>query len=150
MKRIVFQNRISKSRECLGVLLVVGLAIFALVSSFDHLNLQKYLTRAERNGVWLESSVSRFGEQLACLDDVLSPDQTVGFVAALSPTQNTEYYQLTQYFMAPILVARSARHSLVIGYAPQPGDLDLILQSYPGLKIVKNCENGVVLFAGEP
>jgi hypothetical protein len=129
---------------------VVSLAIFALISTLNHLNLIKYIARVYPTGNWFNLSVYRYGEKLDCLDGDLSPHHTVGFIADFNHTQNIEYYQLTQYFLAPTLIAFSTEQPYVIGFAPQPDNLESILSSHPDLQIIKDCENGIILFAGEP
>ena len=141
---------ISKTRERIGTILIISLAFFALVSAFYHLKEYDFLQRAYRNQRWMNLSVYRFGDQLSCLKSELTPDQTVGFIAQLNHTQNIEYYQLTQYFLAPILIDRSVDHPMVIGYVPHPDHLENILQSHTDLRIIKDCDNGIVLFANEP
>ena len=93
-------------------------------------------------------SLIRFEEEWDCLRDDLEPHTPVGFVAPLPPEIATEYYLLAQYALTPVLVENSAQHGLVLGYAPDPGDLDALLSAHPNLRVQKNCQNGVILFEG--
>lgn len=141
---------ISSTRERLGTLFVFGVAIFAIVSALYHLHTIEYVRRAYQNGNWLNLSVYRYHDKLLCLEGDLASYQTVGFIAQLNHTQNIEYYQLAQYFLAPTLVDFSTEHPFVIGYAPNPGDLESILIANPELQVINDCGNGIILFAREP
>jgi len=131
-----------------GILVVAGLALLALYNTLRYQDAGEILSRAQRSGQWMSYSLIRFEEQWDCLRDDLEPDAVVGFVTPLPPEIATEYYLLAQYTLAPVLVENSAQHGLVLGYAPGPGDLEVLLSADPNLRERKNCQNGVILFEG--
>ena len=135
-------------REKVGILVVAGLALLALYNTLRYQDAGEILSRAQRSGQWMSYSLIRFEEQWDCLRDDLEPDAVVGFVTPLPPEIATEYYLLAQYTLAPVLVENSAQHGLVLGYAPGPGDLEVLLSADPNLRERKNCQNGVILFEG--
>ena len=132
----------------MGILVVAGLALLALYNTLRYQDAGEILSRAQRSGQWMSYSLIRFEEQWDCLRDHLEPDAVVGFVTPLPPEIATEYYLLAQYTLAPVLVENSAQHGLVLGYAPGPGDLEVLLSADPNLRERKNCQNGVILFEG--
>jgi hypothetical protein len=135
-------------REKAGIVAVVALALLALYNTLRYQDAGEILSRAQRSGRWMGYSLIRFEVQWDCLREDLEPHALVGFVTPLPPEIATEYYLLAQYTLAPVLVENSAQHALVLGYAPDPGDLDTLLSAHPNLRVRKNCQNGVILFEG--
>jgi hypothetical protein len=135
-------------REKAGIVAVVALALLALYNTLRYQDAGEILSRAQRSGQWMSYSLIRFEEEWDCLRDDLEPHTPVGFVTPLPPEIATEYYLLAQYALAPVLVENSAQHGLVLGYAPDPGDLDALLSAHPNLRVLKDCQNGAILFEG--
>jgi hypothetical protein len=139
-----------QAREKLGFLLSIGLACWALISALAYQNTIEDLQQWFRSGIQISQSIARYEEKLTCLQDDLSPEATVGFVTLLPPDLASEYYQLTQYALVPVLVEFSTENSLIVGYVPNPSDIQTILSDHPSYRITKECGNEIVLFERTP
>lgn len=137
-------------REKLGFLFGASLAIFALVSVISYLGIFEYFQQTTKSGIRISRSVARYEEKLTCLNAELEPDAVVGFITLIPSAQATEYHQLTQFALVPILVEYSAENSLVVGYVPGSDDIETIQTMYPDYQVVKDCQNTIVLFERIP
>jgi hypothetical protein len=73
------------------------------------------------------------------------PDRgVVGYIGAGDPDGTADYY-LAQYALAPRVIDRSSGHPLVIGNFPHGSPKILP----PGLTVVKDFGNGVLLFSNK-
>lgn len=132
-------------REKLGVILLVLFSLFAIFNSLNYVNAFELLSKKES---FMSLATTRYEHYWDCVRDEIEPGSEVGFVTPPDPNED-EYYLLTQYTFAPTLLSSSDQHPLVLGYVPNPGDLDIVLSQHPNLHIIKECDNGVVLFRGK-
>ena len=139
-----------QTRAKLGFLLSISLAFWALFSALAYQNITEYFQRWLQTGIKISQSVARYEEKLTCLRDELPAEATVGFITLLPPDQASEYYQLTQYALVPVLVEFSTENSLIVGFLPDPNDVQTILSDHPRYQIIKDCGNEIVLFERAP
>ena len=141
---------ILNTRELLGFLFAILIAVLALVSTLHYQGGFEYAQQILSSGIKISQSVARYEEKLTCLHDYLSPDAVVGFISLLPPGQAAEYHQLTQYALVPVLVELSTENQLIIGYVLGFDDIQNILAAHPDYRIVENCGNDIVLFERTP
>lgn len=143
----LLKNRfLGRLRENVGVLFVIALSFLALFNTLNYQGSLELLDRSKRTGRWLSYSLIRYEEQWDCLRNDLRPDSIIGFVTPLPAFSAIEYYELTQYTLSPVVVDNSENYALVLGYAPNPGDFQILQSMYPNLRVVKQCSQKVILF----
>jgi hypothetical protein len=129
--------------------------LFSLISTtraFDHFNPQEYIAKLSKKGEVPIDPITRYERSLDCLLHWLPKEEIPGFVTSFD--QNSlaiEYYQLTQYALAPRLMMNSIDLDKIIGYIPEEDDLDRILskiQSETGRDVVilARCKPDIYLF----
>ncbi len=83
--------------------------------------------------------------RFAGLKAALPPRGVIGYVGDAGESGVAPYY-LAQYALAPLVLDRSPNHPLVVGNFPSgPPDRSTAAK----LRLVKDCGDGVLLFAGE-
>ncbi|MFH0796998.1 MAG: hypothetical protein V2A65_08095 [Candidatus Omnitrophota bacterium] len=131
-------------------LVLLLLILSALVSS---LRLLYYTSRLPK--VPGKDEVTLLEKRLEELKKVLPPKGVVGYITDtevnFSPPYSPEdvirvkNHLLTQYSLAPVIVAKDQNHGLVVGVFENPKiDPDLFVNQ--GFRVVQNFGNGVVLF----
>lgn len=76
---------------------------------------------------------------------ILPPRGTVGYLSDTGGRQeNPKAYFLTQYFLAPVVVAPDTAHELVIANFASRSSIAILAASH-GLTVEKNFSNGVAL-----
>lgn len=80
------------------------------------------------------------GLRFAAIKAALPTRGVVGYLGA--PGDSIEYYYLTQYALAPLVVDRSLNHPLIVGNVPlSPTELP------PDIEVLRDFGNGVLLLA---
>ena len=126
------------------------LVLSALISS---LRLLYYTSRLPR--VPGKDEITLYEKRLEELKKLLPLQSAVGYITDTEVRFNPPYspedviqvknWLLTQYSLAPVIVAKDPNHGLVVGVFEDPKiDLDLFVNQ--GLRVVQNFGNGVVLF----
>jgi hypothetical protein len=133
-------------REKAGLVFLVLFSLFSILNTVYYKEIIEHFAVSKMRGYWISLSITRYENQLDCLRAELDPSKEVGFITTLPLESANEYYALTQYALAPVLLGKSERYPLVIGYGPNPNDIETLMNTYPSLRIVKQCKNGVVLF----
>lgn len=82
--------------------------------------------------------------RFAALKARLPAGGVIGYIGEPSESATPDYY-LTQYALAPLVVEFSANHSIVVGNFPSSTASEIP----PGLTLVQDFGNGVILFAAK-
>jgi len=82
--------------------------------------------------------------RFAALKARLPAGGVIGYTGEPGDSATPDYY-LTQYALAPLVIDLSARHSIVVGNFP----CSRVLVTPPGLTLVEDFGNGVILFAAK-
>jgi len=92
----------------------------------------------------VDSIGARSDKRFATVKSHLPTNGIIGYIGETGDSALPDYY-LTQYALAPLVVDRSAHHSVVIGNFPHtlPSEIP------SDLKLVQDFGNGVLLFAGK-
>lgn len=129
----------------IGAILLVGLALYSGWQSVRYYDISIFTRRYEKFGTLASDNISRFANQLACVQTELSPGERVGFISPLEGDQWTEVYLWTQYALAPVIVTRDGSPEKMIAY--YPGEQSLAQAREDGYSILIDCHNGVGLLA---
>ncbi len=139
-----------KHRANLAILLAFGMVLYAMLSAAGYYNLFEYIGLIHSRGVLRSRSIIRFEENFDCLTDELDPAEPINFVTVAPPEIRIEYFQLTQYTLAPVLLEGGNRRPLVIAYVENPDDMNIIIDQYPDWQIIKSCGDSMILFRRVP
>ena len=134
-----------RSRANVGLFLIVLVAALAALRLTLWLGPVNFFTRAMEAGGIPIDPITRYERRFDCLRDQLDPGEIVGFAAAVDLEQFTEYYLLTQYTLAPVLVANAVNHPVIVGFFPPPDGRDQIAAQ--GLEVLLDCDSGAYLLA---
>jgi hypothetical protein len=130
-------------RTHLALGFVVVIALYSLVQSILYFQPELFLS-SYRNQIPLPSDfVTRQERLLRCIGSELPAGTTVGFMTDLDEVAHRERYRITQYTVAPALVADSTDYPYIIGifsapFDPYPVDSEI----YPP---IVECGSGIYL-----
>lgn len=136
------------TRINLGVLLIIviaGLSAMRLTVWLKPFDLLQEVVEA--GGVPLDP-LTRYERRFDCLREQLDPDEIIGFAASVDPEQYTEYYLLTQYTLAPVLVAYEVGRPRIAGFFPSTDASEQIAEL--GLEVLVDCDTGAFLLEPGP
>jgi hypothetical protein len=144
MNRLFQKSTWGHWRATLAFSILIIVALVQSVSALQYYDLFYLVGKINKQGM-VEDPVDKYGKLLKCVEKNLGQEKTIGFITSLTDVkdQRREKFFQTQYLLAPIIVADSAKHDLVIGYYPDGVPAE-ILTRY-NLKIKQNCENNLVL-----
>ena len=127
-------------RRLLGTTSAVLLVVFSCLLSTARIIRQAPVpTRLEADPV-----ARRSDERFAEITASLPARGTIGYIG-VDGLEGTADYYLAQYALAPRVIDRSPNHRVVIGNFPQTSAKNFP----PGLTIVKDFGNGVLLFSNK-
>src|SRR5579872_2647522 len=133
------ENKTSAHLPTKTIIGLLALIAGSILSSFRVLHDARLLNFSTRDGVERLSD-----RRFAALKSSLPTVGAIGYIE--EPTDPAiPYYYLTQYALAPVVVEKSTNHKLVVGNFPT-------LQHPPvppGLRLVKDFGNGVLLFTNK-
>ena len=130
----------------LGIVLLVSVALISGAALLK----AEYKARPKVLG---RDNITLYDKRFDGLRKILPPHGTVGYLSDITITDYNRMtdataiaqYYLVQYAVAPVVVKNSMEHQLIIGNFHQPTDYQKITEK-TGLSIVKDFDNGVVLF----
>lgn len=135
----------SQVRERIGLAVLIVFSLYAILNTLNYEGFADFFTLAINQGRWMSLSITRYEQKWDCLRAELDPGVEIGFITPVPDYLAIEYHQLTQYTLAPVLLGKTTHFAQVIGYAPRPGDVELLAQGHPELSIIKQCEGGILL-----
>jgi len=146
---LVYAGRlvIQLSRRSTGVLLLMLFALQSVARVF--LPQVGYLDSILKSGYQRNDEVTAYEARFDCIRDALPRNVVVGY--ATSQTIRDDWanfyhnYFLTQYSLAPVLVANSLEQKLIIGDFPEPQPSPSGPETN-GLFMIRDCGSGVALF----
>jgi len=124
--------------------------IFVVVIPFAlYGNLKTAAREAERHGTLYSTLEADYEHRLTPVREMLPKEGVVGFVTgrSLEPSETVLYFYLTQYSLAPLIVAKGKDHPFVLAYlkdSPAPG----AEPGLQGLALVKDFGHGIRLYRG--
>jgi hypothetical protein len=122
----------------------VGIAIILLMSALAVCTLASYYAVASRNIPAPREIVMDEG-RFADIRAILPARGTVGYLSDTGRRQeNSKDYFLTQYFLAPVVIAPDTAHELVVANFASRAAIATLAASH-GLCIEKDFSNGVAL-----
>ncbi len=121
-----------------------GVAIILLMGAFALLTFTAYavvVVRGGGNPARIDMDANRFRN----LREALPARGVVGYLSDTTEgLEGTRVYYLTQYYVAPVVVARDAAHELVIANFASPEALGAAVASHD-LVVIRDFRNGVAL-----
>jgi hypothetical protein len=121
-----------------------GIAIILLMGAFALLTFASYaevLLRGRDNSTGIEMDANRFRG----LREVLPARGVVGYLSDTTEGMaGTRAYCLTQYYLAPLVVAQDPSHDLVIGNFASPAGVARTATAHD-LTVARDFGNGVTL-----
>ena len=121
-------------RAKLGIALIFFMTLLALGT------LAGYRAALQRNGAQADAAILN-APRFEGLRSILPHRGTVGY---LSDTDELEDYYLTQYFLAPVVVAHDAQQDLVVANVRSPAAIAKLAAAH-NLTVVRNFQNGIAL-----
>jgi len=125
-------------RTKLGISLILFMALLALGT------LARYRSVLRQNAGKADA-VTRNAPRFEGLRAALPPRGTVGYI---SDTDELEAYYLTQYFLAPVVVAHDAGRDLVVANVKSPAAIATLAAAH-NLTVIRDFRNGVALLRGK-
>lgn len=135
-------------RKKIGLWLIVFIAGFAGFRLTVWLKPVDILLKAVESGGIPTDPLTRYERRFDCLRKQLDANETIGFATGVDPDQYTEYYLLTQYTLAPVLVANEKDRPVIAGFFPSPKAPEQIAAL--GLAVRLDCGTGAYLLSPEP
>lgn len=138
---------IQLSRRSIGVLLLILFALQSVARVF--LPQVGYLDSILKSGYQSNDEVTAYEARFDCIRDALPRNGVVGYTTSQTIRDDwAKFYHnyfLTQYSLAPVLVANSLKQKLLIADFPEPQPLPAG-QETNGLVLIRDCGSGVALF----
>jgi len=135
---------------------IAGLAILIMVCLFSNVRLLKpadhFLYRFTGIKEIVPDVVSLDEKRFEHLKRLLPPHGIVGYVTDKEGPDDlatNEKYLHVQYALAPVIVDRGTRHSLIVGNLTRPDTDPQAFTASKRLTLVKDLGNGVLLLQGD-
>jgi len=131
-----------------GAVGAIAIAILSLIVNVRQESRERAVSRS-RGGISGQDDITLYTLRFEGLRRRLPASGIVGYLSYDGQGgQDTAMYYLTQYALVPVVVERSANHSLVVGNFPGP--VPKAEQFLPlGLTLQGDFGNGVLLFGRE-
>ena len=127
--------------------LAIGMIFIVVIPFALYANLKTAAREAQRYGKSYRTLETDYESRLTPVREMLPKEGVVGFVTgkALEPSETVLYFYLTQYSLAPLIVAKGKDHAFVVAYLKdgQAPDAEPGLQ---GLDLVKDFGHGIRLY----
>jgi hypothetical protein len=121
-----------------------GIAIILLMSALAVCTLASYYAVASRD-TQIPAGIVMDEDRFTGIRAMLPPRGTVGYLSDAGGRQeNPKAYFLTQYFLAPVVIAPDTAHELVVANFASGSAIATLAASH-GLSIEKDFSNGVAL-----
>jgi hypothetical protein len=118
----------------------LGIALISLMALLALGTLAGYRSAVQRNGGQVDVAILN-APRFDGLRSILPHRGTVGY---LSDADEKADYFLTQYFLAPVVVAHDAQQDLVVANVRSPAAIAKLAAAH-NLTVVRNFQNGIAL-----